>query len=312
MEALLLRAALLAGYGREAAPLAQKLAAVVQAGSARSCLDAGSLVQLTVAAPGPPDLQVGLRLAEPFAAATLRDLVPPPALDHLAQRLNRLPPSHHASMGTWLFWSETRQSIYVDLRDPDPACALRRLHCLLTPQQQQRLQQVALPAHQGRPWAVRLEVAPAGVGRVQVHWLLHRHAPVHEVAEGIAPGHWPTVLAVLGQLLKRPSHSGRWVMATPLDDQNLGLHIANSGWALVPEDADKHRAIARLFKQLGGPQDYAEALWSLCRGQADAKWRVGRACELHINGNDLHAKLFLVPQPACRFGDLPKHEAGKQ
>ncbi|MEA5451770.1 hypothetical protein VB780_24550 [Leptolyngbya sp. CCNP1308] len=298
MEALLLRAALLAGYGREAAPLAQKLAAVVQAGAARSCLDAGALVQLTVAAPGPPDLQVGLRLADPFDANALTELLPPPTLGYLAQGLDRLPPADHASMGTWLFWSETRQSVYVDLRDPDPACALKRLQCLLTPQQQDRLEQVAIPVHQGRPWAVRLEATSAGIKRVQVHWLLHRHTLVHEVAEGIAPGHWPMALEVLGHLLKRPGHSGRWVIATSLNNQNSpGLSIANSGWALVPEDAEKHRAIARLFKQLGGPQDYAEALWSLCQGQVGPKWRVGRACELHVHGNHIHTKLFFVPQP---------------
>ncbi|PSN19395.1 hypothetical protein C7271_07510 [filamentous cyanobacterium CCP5] len=297
IESFLLKAALLAGYGRSAAPLAQKLAAIAQPGGDRSCLDAGSPVQLTVAAPGPPELRVGLRLANLPEASQLQELISPRILGHLTPLLTQLPRSNHPSMGTWLFWSETQLSFYIDLRDPNPADALRRLQPLLTLQQQETLRQVAIPSYQGRPWVARIDASLSGISRLHVHWLIHRQTSAQVVAETLAPGQWPRVVKLLGYLLKRPTHSGRWVVATPLDGQsNCGLYIGNSGWALVPEDMHKHRQISRLFKQLGGPQDYAEALWSLCRGNADLKWRVGRACELQVNGDEAYVQLFFVPQ----------------
>ena len=47
---------------------------------------------------------------------------------------------------------------------------------------------------------------------------------------------------------------------------------------------------------LGGPRDYAEALWSFCRGTALPNWRVGRACEVKVTADTVRARLFFAPQ----------------
>ena len=66
--------------------------------------------------------------------------------------------------------------------------------------------------------------------------------------------------------------------------------------ALVPEDEQKHRSVGELVGALGGARDYAEALWSMCRGAAGGGWRVGRACELKVDAASMRARLFFVPQ----------------
>jgi hypothetical protein len=300
VEALLLRAALLAGYGREAQPLARRLAAATEIGSARSCLEAGTPIQLTVDAPGPPALRVGLRVGERFHARSLEGLVPSRTLEHLAQFLQPLPAAAHPGLGTWLFWTETRQSIFVDLRDPSPGAALARLHCTLSTEQRDRLETIRSPAHSARPWSLRIDADDTGVRRLAMHWLVDRHASPEAVAETIAPGCWPRAMQVLGHLLRWPGRSGRWVVVTPLDDERVpSLRIGNSGWTLVTEDEAKHRAVGELMRALGGPHDYAQALWSLCRGAASSDWRVGRACEVMVSpegADGMRARLFFAPQ----------------
>lgn len=308
VEGLLLRAALLAGYGARARPLAQRLAAVTFAGEGRSCFEAGAPLQLSVDAPGAAGLRVGLRLPENAAANALRGLVPATALGTYARMLDSLRPAEHASLGTWLFWTELRQSIFVDLRDPSPVAALDRLREILTPPQRERLAQVRPSAEDARPWMFRCEVDDHGVARLHVHWLLARHADVRKVADAIAPGCWDAAMEVLGRLVQRPGASGRWVAVTPIDERSEpALRIGNTAWLLAPEDERKQRAIGSLMAELGGPRDYAEALWSLCEGAAGPGWRVGRACEIKVSADRARAaraRLFFSPdvQPCATAG----------
>jgi hypothetical protein len=296
LEGALLRAALLAGYGREAAPLARRLAAVAEAGSSRSCLDAGAQVQFTVDAPGPAALRVGLRIGAGFDKA-LDGLLPAAAEDHLHRVLELLPGSSHESLGTWLFWSEGRQSIYVDVRDPSPEDACARIRAVLRPREREAFDRLRVTMAGARPWVLRLESSGGTLARAHVHWLFDRHASPGTLANAVAPDAWPRVVSALGHLLKRPGQSGRWVVATPLDDASEpALRIGNTGWALVPEDDQKQRAVGALMAAHGGARDYAEALWSLCRGTAEPEWRVGRACELKVTANRIRARLFMVPQ----------------
>jgi hypothetical protein len=298
VEGFLMRAALLAGYGAKARPLARRLAAAVHSGDGRSsCLDAGAPIQLTVDAPGPAGLRVGLRLGDDFCDAAVAGLVPREAASHLRDFLRPLPRGAHAGLGTWLFWTETRQSIFVDLRDADPFVALARLRRVLDRDQQMRLEDARLALKDARPWVLRVEADAAGVVRLHMHWLLSRYASPAKVAETIAPGCWPRVMDVLARLVRRPGASGRWVVATPLDDcSGPTLRIGNSGWAFVAEDEQKHRSVGELMRALGGTRDYAEALWSMCRGAARSRWRVGRACELKVDAAGVRARLFFVPQ----------------
>ena len=295
---MLFRAALLTGYGAAARPLARRLSAAARHGGGRSCLEAGTALQLTVDAPGPAALRVGLRLGPAFPAnETLAALLPGDALASLQQFLRALPAAHHATLGAWLFWSEARQSVYVDLRDPSPADAILRLQRALPPDQRERFGRLAGLARYARPWVLRLDAGAEGVRRVHLHWLLARNASPAAVAELVAPGTWPRALDVLGRLLRRPGSSGRWVIATPLDAISApALRIGNTGWSLVSEDAAKHRAVAEVMAALGGPRDYAEALWSICRGAAAPDWKVGRACELRIDADLVRVRLFFTPQ----------------
>jgi hypothetical protein len=298
IEGTLFRAALLSGYGRSALPLARRLAAAARTGPGRSCLEAGAPLQLTIDAPGPAALRVGIRLGEQWEDARLVDLVPAGARVRLGEIAARLPPAQHASLGTWLFWTEARQSIFIDLRDPRPGAALARLHHVLDEDQRRRLDRLGDLARAARPWALRVEADDAGLRRLHVHWLIDREKTPQLVADTIAPGLWSRAVSTFAVLLRRPGLIGRWVVATPIDGvSEPALRIGNSGWTFVPEHDDrKHRAVAELMRTLGGPRGHAEALWSFCRGAALPEWRVGRACELKITGDVVRARLFFTPQ----------------
>jgi hypothetical protein len=293
----LFRAALLAGYGRHAIGLARRLASAIDASGGRSCLDAGAALQITVDAPGPPGLRVGLRLGEHPSREALSRLVPAPELEHLLACLAAVPRAAHPSLGTWLFWTESRRSLFVDLRDPSPEAALARLRRTLDARQLERLVALRPALDRVRPWVLRVEADETGLARTHVHWLLDRHQPPERLAEALAPGSWPSVVRAFAPLLRNPRGAGRWVVATPLDDlSDPALRIGSSGWAIVTEDDRKHRALGEAMRALGGPRDYAEALWSLCRGTASPGWRVGRACELRIGADgSLRARFFLTP-----------------
>lgn len=298
VEGLVFRAALLAGHGRDAQGLARRFAGVVEGGRARSCLDAGAPLQLTIDAPGPPGLRIGVRLGDRLTAHALSALMPEPALRRALDYLAPLPPVAHASLGTWLFWTATRQSLFVDLRDPDPTSAIARLEHVLDAAQRERFDRVRRSMIHARPWVLRVEAGSRSMTRVHLHWLLDRHASPASTADLLAPGCWPRAVAALGALLRTPGGTGRWVFVTPLDGlSEPALRAGNSGWAVVPEDDRKHRAIGELIRELGGPRDHAEALWSLCRSAAGPTWRVGRACELRVGADDggVRARLFFTP-----------------
>lgn len=296
-EGLLFRAALLAGYGREARGLSHRFASAIAGGGARSCLDAGSVMQLTVDAPGPPGLRLGIRLGDRVSGETLAGFVAPAAARRLGDALAALPAGTHPSLGTWLFWTESRQSVFVDLRDPSPTGALARLTRMLDPDQRACLDRWRPLLGQARPWVLRLEADDSAIVRLHVHFLVERHGSPRAIADALAPGSWPRALQALEHLLKHPGGTGRWVVVVPLDDRSEpALRVGHSGWVIVPEDERKHRALGSMVQALGGPRDYAESLWSLCRGAAPPEWRVGRACELRVaTDGPLRARFFLAP-----------------
>lgn len=321
LEGLLLRAALLAGQGPQAQPLARSYAALAGAGAGRSCLDAGSPLQLTIDAPGRVQLRAGLRLDEtrepsalrrPLAAALAAARHPQArqAAEGITETIARLPPAAHPSLGSWVFVTAGdapspgdvarpgRATLYLDLRDPAPGAALTRLRALLDSAQLDRLGhwQQALPL--ARPWVLQWQppATPGAIPRAHLHWLLERSVTPEQALAAVAPGAWPSVVGAYAQLLRRPTRSGRWTIATPLD-AGRDLRVGSTGWSLAPEDDEKHRAVGTLVAAHGGARDAAQALWSLCRGAAPVGWRVGRACELKLDeGRVVRLRLFLAPQ----------------
>ncbi len=321
LEGLLLRAALLAGQGAQAQPLARRLAALAGDGAGRSCLDAGSRLQLTLDAPGRAQLRAGLRLDEARgpsalqgslaeALTTARHPQADRAAEGITEAIARLPAATHASLGSWVFVTAGdapspadaarpgRATLYLDLRDPAPGAALTRLRALLDRSQLERVSywQQALPV--ARPWVLQWQplATPGTTPRAHLHWLLDRSTQPEQVISALAPGAWPSVVDAYAQMLRRPTRSGRWTIATPLD-AGRDLRVGSTGWSLVPEDDEKHRAVGTLVAAHGGARDAAQALWSLCRGAAPVGWRVGRACELKLDeGRVVRLRLFLAPQ----------------
>ena len=303
LEGTLFRAALLAHHGSEAATLAARLASVSKPTGGRSCVEAGSPLQITVDAPGEASLRVGLRLGAD--AVFLNRVLDEDTARTLAQCFSPLPPPDYPSIGFWLFWSSRRQSLFTDLRDPDPARALERLRMVLEAEQQRRLASILKLAVEGRPWGLSAEVEETNRRRMHLHWLVSRPTSVSQLVEAFAPGRWHEVVQVLSHLLKRPGESGRWMLTLPLDaDPHSGISVGSSAWALAPEDESKHRAVGRIMAAFGGPRDYAEAMWSFCRGAAEPGWRVGRTCEVGLGADVPRVRLFLSPQvqPATTAG----------
>lgn len=319
-EGLLLRAALLAGHGAGARPLARRMTEALRDEGGRSCFEAGSSLQWLVEAPGGAELGVGLRLGRRPPPERLQGLVSTRVQQAMGRMHQALPRAGHISLGSWLFWQPHRQAISYDLRDADPAAATQRLRQALDSEHRALLQAIAPQPSVARPWALSIEQQDAGNDdpRLRVHWLLHRGVDPRPCLSQLNDAAWPAMMEVLGGLLRHPGRSGRWMISRPLDhiSPNPGasdmdpavasdtdeLRISNTAWLLVPEDEAKQRAIGRLMERLEGPRAYAEALWSLGRNGAPGRWRVGRTCEIHLNRHGLiRTRLYYSPYlPATR------------
>lgn len=286
---------LLCGKGAAARGWANRLAAVCRPGSARSCFEVGAPLQLTVDSPGPASLRVGLRVDDTLEDEGLADLVEAEALARLRDAVRAVPRGDHDSLGTWLFWSQSERSIYLDLRDPTPGEALRRLTPLLDDDSRAQLRRLLAHLVEARPWALRLDASGSRL-RCEVLWLLERTASAKALAERVAPGRWSAAMQVLSPLVPRPERAGRFVLTTPLDpNAPPRLEVATTGWTLVPEADAKHRAVGQAVAALDGPRSHAEALWSLCRGIAGPRWRVGRAAEARIGEAGPGLRLYFNP-----------------
>lgn len=293
-EDLLLRAALLSGHGPESPVLAARLAGLCGPAGGRSCVEAGAPVQITVSAPGPAGLRVGVRMAR-FDGSTIHELTSASAVEGFEQFRSRLPTARHESFGHWLFWNRNEQSMLIDLRDPKPSEAWVRLKQVLDAEQTRRLEALRQPLAAARPWAVEHVFRGNEPGFLRLYWLLGRHALAEPTIEALQPGAWSQVVDVLSELVRRPGRSGRWLISTPLDHEGA-LRIGNSGWTLAPEDEQKHRAAGSVIGRFGGERDYAEAMWSLCRGLASPDWRVGRTCEIEPDQSATRVRLHLTPE----------------
>ncbi|MDR4492905.1 MAG: hypothetical protein AB7U75_22565 [Hyphomicrobiaceae bacterium] len=291
VEDFVLRAALLAGYGREARALAAQVGELVATAPGRSCVEAGAPLQITIDAPGEAELRIGVRVAADVTPTALGALLPAGAAERLVESARALLPGAHADFGRWIFLTRRQQSMLVDLRDPRPADALVRIRGALGPAQMEALEAQRGLLPEARPWAVEWESG----GAARVYWLLSRSGSAQSSVERMQPGAWAQVVAALAPLLQCPGKSGRWLIRAPLDGDPKKIGVGNSGWTLVPEDERKHRGVGELLRVLDGPRDYGEAMWSLCRGLAPPGWRVGRALEVEPGESGTRVRLFLTP-----------------
>lgn len=276
------------------------MANATRPGPGRSCVEAGSPAQFMVEAPGGTELRVALPVGERLNAASLAWLMPEVRAQAFAQFFQALPQPNHLQLGFWLFWSADGQSVFTDLRDSDSAAAIARARTILKPNEQQQMEAILRLAAHGRPWGLQITLDASGRRRVKLYWFASRAYWAAELVEKFSPGRWKDVVEILGYLLKRPGESGRWMLSLPLDGEREKNHVwvGNSAWSLVPEDHDKQRSVARLIRTLGGTVDYAEALWSFCRGTADEGWKVGRTCEVGLKAGGPEVRLYFTPQPA--------------
>ena len=199
IEGTLFRAALLAHHGREAASLAARLASVSKPSSGgRSCVEAGSPLQITVDAPGEASLRVALRLSGDVGS--LSRVLDAATAQTLAQCFSPLPPPDYPSIGYWLLWSSRRQSLFTDLRDPDPARALERLRMVLDAEEQRRLAPILKLTVEGRPWGLSAEVDESNRRRLHLYWMVSRPTLASQLVEAFAPGRWREIVEAFSHL----------------------------------------------------------------------------------------------------------------
>jgi hypothetical protein len=276
-DELLRCAALLAGLGRRAGPVAAELqpGPGPAEGQDRSCIDAGSPLLLSLLAPGGRGLRVQARLsARPGDEGVLRWLG-----------------RHHGPDGsseqwqTAIYTAETAASwrhAVAAARAAGAEDRLRRDHRVLGPA--------------GRVYAVASSLDEP-VPRVAVSWLMDRDARPAVVLEacGLAAA-WPVAAEVVGELLGTPAvpDRGPWSVRRSLHAGPGQVRIGTTIWARRIEDDAKRRRLARLVERLSGDASYAEALYKLIEAGRPAGSRIGRAVEVEVDGDRLVAAEFFL------------------
>lgn len=276
---LVFHAALLAGLGAKARTETRTLFAQVGSGrvaGARTCIETGNALLVSVRAPGPRAFEV--HLLEP-ADDEWR-------LRWRSRRLGSWPPA--PDLNEFLVGPHDKGWRYASaFADGEGAAGrLRHYHALLGPW--------------GYIFGLSRSTARAG-GPSWVMWKLDRHTRPARVLEelGLAAA-WPSARALLGQLLGRPvTHRTRpWSLSVELDSGRVRL--GTTAWALAAEDDAKHRRMADAFEALAGDGRFAQALYRLLRADDPGNARIGRAVELELDEHGVKAmELHLCPSPSA-------------
>ena len=124
---------------------------------------------------------------------------------------------------------------------------------------------------------VGIGVGETGVGRVDLHWLLDRHAAPEAFAETIAPVTWPRVTETLQHLRRWPARSGRWVFVTPLlgesdylaEDRQLRVGVGSRRRSRAPCGRRSHERARWSARLRGGTLEHVprRGLTDMARGQ---------------------------------------------
>lgn len=253
-------------WGRTA-PLAQ----------GRTCIDAGSSLLLSVAAPGGRSLRAVSRLGLPS-----KDIV-------IWQRFHKRagePVERWRSESYLGEPADTWGRVESAARRVGGLERLRQAHSVLGPR--------------GRIYNLSY-----GLGerlKATVSWQLDRFFRLDEALEQLGfKGAWGQAAGIWEDLLGFPAslRTGPWSVLIPLHDPGPRLRIGSTNWARRAEDVEKRRRLAALVEQLGGDGRYAEALYKLIEGAGRAGRRpaIGRAAEVEILGDQIVGAEFFLCVP---------------
>jgi len=261
---------LLAGLGGGARGVAGASESTTAAGAARTCIDAGRGLLVTLRAPGP--VAIGL------ADATGHD--PAPTVRRWRRRAIGAPET-----GESLIFGAPAAEHWPLVRDYLPGLAMLG-------------QEMLTLRARGRVYMATRREPETGESWIAFA-LHHRQLPRETLAAIGRTGVWNPVVALLSDLFGRAvtEHSRPWSIALPLGGpaQDRGLvRLGTTAWARVAEDHEKPVRLARQIERLGGDGSLAEAAYGLVRRATGASGAVGAACEFDVEDGRVLAALYTL------------------
>jgi hypothetical protein len=273
-------AALVAGLGpRAEAVVTESEAALAPSIRARTCIDAGASVLLSVTSRAGRPLRLHLRL-----------------------------PTDDSSAAHWLDWcpstgDRSARSLYAGTSTNAYEEAVQTTtHC---GRRQSFLTDHARIGPYARLYAINRRCASGHAQRATISWHLDRHLPTASIMDRAGLGHaWAAAAPVLDELFgySVSNGSGPWSVSRGYGcphDTGDAVRIGTSRWTRLPDDDAKRHRGAGLLAQLGGERAYVEALFHLLdqrRPPGGEDVPIGRAVELDVlDGEPVGAELFFCP-----------------
>ncbi|MEE8585450.1 MAG: hypothetical protein V3T83_11415 [Acidobacteriota bacterium] len=273
---VLTQAALLAGLGVRARQAALESVSGAACAAARTCIDGGGKLLLTLRAEKAARRGLGVLTPLPQANSSRRSL--------WGQR--------------WLGPGPSRPAWRIEAFGAGPQAWRQALEASRRNRCQDQFSQ--LHAQLGPLGSIRFVARSEQEARCWVAWQLDRNASAAEALDRCGAGQlWDRAAETFGQLLGRSPRpcSRSWSIAAWLGQGPLRLRLGTSLWGLQPEDARKRSRMRQAVAQMGGDAAFAEAVYKLIRAarSPDAhRSCLGRAAELEIvEGRIERLELFL-------------------
>lgn len=296
-------AALLAGEGPRASALADEACGWMAATRGRSCVEAGTTLQLRVDTGPLQKLRYAVPVADSRALLTGDSGSAGARLQQALEDVRAAAGAAKGPLGTWLMRAGATWSAYVDLRCQSPRAAALRLAPLLDDEGKTNLERALVLLEVGEPWLARIEAHSQGLRRVHLGWRLFRERdPEAAVRRWQPEASFSAIKPVLQTLLGGPLSPRQqpWLIWIPLDSESPpGLRLGSSLWARRPDDERKRTAIRSTFHQLGGDASHAEAMLSLLSGRVPKgnRWVVARALDVSVTEARTKVSVMMVPWP---------------
>ncbi|HSR51437.1 MAG TPA: hypothetical protein VLV83_11455 [Acidobacteriota bacterium] len=273
--------ALLTGLGDRSQEAARKAVAGLGQAGARTCIDGGSRLLLSLRAEASASRKVSVLtpLASPDGSqrALWEQRWMGPGCLPKPWRIEAFPPQGEA-------WKAAREA----------ARASSRL---------ERLQQ--LQARLGPLGSIRFVARSSSGTGCWIGWQLDRSSgPLEALRSCGLEDLWTPASRLFGLLLGRPPRprSRPWSLALWLSPEEESLRLGTSLWGFQPEDAAKRVRLRRTVEEVGGDACFLEAAYKLLAAARPRQRRracLGRAAELEIrNENITGLEIFLRPLAA--------------